>query len=76
VNVATEGSDQAKLALQLVVVSELQAIVECDRTPGGFGQISRWCGEFGVGGLGSPWRAPDSEAEPWANSYSDRSLHG
>ena len=38
---ATEEADQAKLALQLVVVSELRAIVECDRTPGGFGQISR-----------------------------------
>jgi hypothetical protein len=77
---ATEEADQAKLALQLVVVSELRAIVECDRTPSGFGQISRWRGEFGGDGLGSPWCTPDSgaacEAEPCAGSYSDRPPQG
>jgi hypothetical protein len=37
----TEEAYQAKLALQLVVVSELGAIVESDRTPGGFVEISK-----------------------------------
>jgi hypothetical protein len=37
----TEEVDQAKLALQLVVVSELPAFVKSDRTPGGFLQISK-----------------------------------
>jgi hypothetical protein len=36
-----EEADQANLALQLVVVSALRAIVESDRTPGGFVQISK-----------------------------------
>ena len=37
----TEEADQAKIALQLVVVSELRAIVGGDRTPGGFVLISK-----------------------------------
>jgi hypothetical protein len=37
----TEEADQAKVALQLVVVSELRAIAGSDRTPGGFVQVSK-----------------------------------